>query len=255
MQELLTKLRLARIRNVHEEWVERASREAMPYRDFLRGLLEEELCAREENAVRRLIQQAKFPFEKGIDQFDFRFRPELKRQVFATYLDSSFVEQGRALVLIGAAGLGKTHLSVSIGLKMCALGYHVRFITAQALVNQVLAQPSYAARNKVLAPYLKCDLLCLDELGYLPSDPQIGPVLYEVIAGRYEKKAIVLTSNKSLTDWSGVLHDSSLAVALVDRLMHHGEVFYFQGDSYRLRGKKKLPPETKPEQEAGDDAN
>lgn len=251
MNELLTKLRLARVRVVHDEWIERASTESMPYREFLQGLLTEELCAREDNHIRRLIKQAKFPFEKGIDQFDFRHRPELKRQVFATYLDPGFVEQGRSLVLIGAAGLGKTHLAIAIGLKMATLGYHVRFTTAQALVNLVLSQSSYAARSKVLVPYLKCDLLCLDELGYLPSDPQIGPILYEVIAGRYEQKATVITSNKSLTEWNGVLHDSSLAAALLDRLMHHGEVYYLSGESYRLRGKKKASKEAAAEDSDG----
>ena len=98
MHELMTKLRLRRMRSVYEDWLERAVQDDLSYQDFLKGLLEEELCAREESSVRRLIQQAKFPFEKGIDLFDFRFRPELKRQLFATYLDRGFVEQAKSLL-------------------------------------------------------------------------------------------------------------------------------------------------------------
>jgi DNA replication protein DnaC len=94
-------------------------------------------------------------------------------------------------------------------------------------------------RARVLKPYHASDVLILDEFGYLPADPDIGPILYEVIATRYEKKATLITSNKSLTEWGRVLHDTALAAALVDRLLHHGEVYYLKGDSYRLRGKPR----------------
>ena len=91
------------------------------------------------------------------------------------------------------------------------------------------------------------DVLVLDEFGYLPADPEIGPILYEVIATRYEKKATIVTSNKSLTEWGRVLHDSAVAAALVDRLMHHGDVYYLKGESYRIRGKPRTEsPEPPP---------
>jgi len=146
----------------------------------------------------------------------------------------------RCLVLVGPAGLGKTHLSVAIGLKMLQRGYAVRFITVQALLNQVLARRDVDGRQRVLKPLLLADLLILDELGYLSHPVEVGPLLYEVIAGRYEHKATIITSNKSLSEWSRVLHDSALAAALIDRLMHHGEVFYLKGESYRLKDKRGL---------------
>jgi DNA replication protein DnaC len=203
-------------------------------------LLHEEILAREENQLRRRLKLAGFPFEKTIDQFDFSYRPELKKQVILRYVDDSFITAGESLVLVGPAGLGKTHLSVAIGLKMVQRGYVVRFITVQALLNQVLARRDLEARQRVLKPLLTCDLLILDELGYLSHPVDVGPLLYEVIAGRYEHKATIITSNKSLSDWSRVLHDSSLAAALIDRLMHHGEVFYLKGESYRLKDKRGL---------------
>src|SRR5213078_4601032 len=224
MHQMLTQLKLARIREIHQEWLDRAAAEQMPYPDFLRGLLQEELLAREDNQVRRRLKDAAFPFEKTLDEFDFRLRPELNRQVVLRYLDDRFITQGRSLVLIGPAGLGKTHLAISIGL---------------ALLTRVLRAGGLDGRAKVLRPYIQSDLLVLDEFGYLPADPEIGPILYEVIATRYEKKATIVTSNKSLTEWGRVLHDSALAAALVDRLMHHGDVYYLKGESYRIRGKPR----------------
>lgn len=247
MHEMLTQLKLARIREIHAEWLDRAAETHMAYTDFLRGLLQEELLAREENQLRRRLKDAAFPFEKTLEEFDFRLRPELNRQVILRYLDDRFLTQGRALVLIGPAGLGKTHLAVSIGLAMLKRSYTVRFTTVQALLTRVLRAGGLDGRAKVLRPYIESDLLVLDEFGYLPADPEIAPILYELIATRYEKKATIVTSNKSLTEWGRVLHDSAVAAALVDRLMHHGDVYYLKGESYRVRGKPRAEgPEAPP---------
>jgi DNA replication protein DnaC len=250
MQQLMTRLKLARVRDVYEAWLERAAQDSLSYRDFLEGLLHEEILAREENQTRRRLKGAGFPFEKTIEQFDFTYRPELKKQVIVRYLEDSFITAGESVVFIGPAGLGKTHLSVAIGLKMVERGYTVRFITVQALLNQVLARRDLEARQRILKPLLACDLLILDELGYLSHPVDVGPLLYELIAGRYEHKATILTSNKSLVEWSRVLHDSALAAALIDRLMHHGEVFYLKGESYRLKDKRHVAVSPEPLAEA-----
>jgi DNA replication protein DnaC len=242
----MTRLKLARVREVYESWLERAAQDGLSYRDFLAGLLHEEILAREENQLRRRLKLAGFPFEKTIEQFDFAYRPELKKQVILRYLEDSFITAGESLVLVGPAGLGKTHLSVAIGLKMLQRGYTVRCLTVQALLNHVLARRDIEGRQRVLKPLLLADPLILDELGYLSHPVEVGPLLYEVIAGRYEHKATIITSNKSLSEWSRVLHDSALAAALIDRLMHHGEVFYLKGESYRLKDKRGLDSPREP---------
>ena len=234
---LLRSLRLPRIRQVFRERLVQCGREETTLADFLGGLLEEEVTSREEAHTRNLLKRANFPFDKTLEQFDFRRHPELRRQVFQNYLDPGFIRQGQTLVLIGPAGLGKTHLGVAIGTYMVQRGFDVRFTRVQSLMNRVLDADGARERDRILRPYIKCDLLLLDEFGYLMPEAETGPVLYELIAERYERRATIITSNKSLTDWGKVLNDTALASALVDRLMHHGEVFYLKGESYRLKGR------------------
>jgi DNA replication protein DnaC len=237
MEELLKKLRLPRIRAIYPDYIERANREDMSYSDFLLALLEEEAASRDENRLKTLMRRAKFPYHKSLEQFDFRVHPELRRKMFQSYLEETFVLNGKSLVLIGAPGLGKTHLCISIGIRMVHRGFDVRFVTVQNLVNRVMEGETVRDRHRILKPYLNCDLLILDEMGYLPPDPEVGPILYELISSRYEKKAIIITSNKSLTEWGVILGDTALASALIDRLLHHGDVYYLKGESYRLKDK------------------
>jgi DNA replication protein DnaC len=241
LEQKLTALKLRRMREVVDGWLEQATATQLDHAEFLDQLLTEELLARQENAVRRRMTLAGFPYAATIEQFDFSLRPEHKRPVMLRYLDSSFVEKAGALLLIGASGLGKTHFAIAVGTRMVQLGYSVRFVTAQQIANAVLGASSRAERERVIPPLVKCQVLILDEFGYLPSEAVVGPVLYEIIAGRYEHGATVVTSNKSLTAWGELVGgDTALMMALLDRQLHHGEVFYLRGPSYRMRGKEGL---------------
>ena len=236
----LASLKLGRMRQVVASWIDHAATSGMSYAEFLEELLNEELLARQENQIRRRMSQATFPFAATIEQFDFLVRPELKRSVILRYFDSSFVTETKSLLLIGPSGTGKTHLAIAVGTKMAQLGYSVRFVTAQQIANLVLDAATPGAKAQLLQGWLSCQVLIIDEFGYLPLDPHIGPVLYEIIAGRYQKGATIITSNKSLPTWGEVIRDNTLMMALFDRLLHHGEVFYLRGASYRLRGKESL---------------
>jgi DNA replication protein DnaC len=241
----LTTLKLARVREVYASWIEQAAQTEMGYGEFLEQVVTEEVLARQENQLRRKMHTAGFPYAATIDQFDFTLRPELKRTVMLRFFDSSFIANSACLLLIGPSGLGKTHLAVAVGTKMVQLGYSVRFMMAQRLANAVLSAATRTEITRLIEPLVKCDLLILDEFGYLSMEPQVGPVLYELISGRYEKGATVITSNKSLTSWGELVGDSALMMAIIDRLLHHGEVFYLRGSSYRMRGKEPVTLQVK----------
>jgi len=181
---------------------------------FLRGLLEGDVANRMDAATHRRLLQAGFPFAASIEQFDFRFRPELKRQVVLRYLDPTFVEQAGTLTLIGPPGLGKTMLAICVATKQVQLGATARFITAQTLAAHIGRTATAIGRQRLLRPLLTCDVLVLDELGYLPATLDFGPVLYEIVAGRYERRPIIITSNKSLTEWSTITQEPNTAECL-----------------------------------------
>jgi len=240
LDQKLAALKLGRMRQVYTSWIEQAVQSELGYAEFLDQLLTEELLARQENQLHRKMKAAGFPYAATIEQFDFSLRPELKRAVLMRFFDSSFITNAGCLLLIGPSGLGKTHLAVALGTKMVQLGYTVRFVMAQHVTNAVLTATTRSEITRLIEPLVKCDLLVLDELGYLSMEPQVGPVLYEIISGRYQKGATVITSNKSLASWGELVGDTTLMMAIIDRLLHHGEVFYLRGPSYRMRGKEPV---------------
>ena len=241
VEQKLTQFKLGRLREVVAHAIAQAEQHQLGYGELLDELLAEELLGRHEHQIQRKLKQAGFPDAATLEQFDWQARPERKRAVMMRYFDSAFVEKAGALILIGPSGLGKTHLAIAIGTRMAQLGYSVRFLTAQQVANQVLTAPNRAAVAAMLHPLMRCQMLILDEFGYLPSDPLFGSVLYEVVSARYGKGATVITSNKSLTTWGEVGGgDTALMIAILDRLLHYGEVFYLRGASYRLRGREPV---------------
>jgi len=206
---------------------------------YLGELAAMEVEKRHENGVRARIRNAKVPVIKTLEAFDFTFQPNLPKMKVLELFDCKFIEQRRNLVFIGNTGVGKTHLLSALGVAACTRGYRVLFSTAAELLMSLIAAKSESRLRQRLVAIDRYDLILIDELGYIPFEREATDLLFQVISRRYERKSIGITSNLAFPDWIQVFPDAMAASAIVDRLIHHGAVFEMDGESYRLRSRKK----------------
>jgi len=235
----LKTLRLGSLAESLDGHLKRAAASNMSYQDFLAGLVQEALEARQRRGVSWRIKQAHFPYLKTLEQFDFQFQPSLNEHRVLALSNLQFMKEHSNAIFLGPPGVGKTHLAVAIGLGACEAGYKVLFTTLQELVNEMHASLADNSTTGKLRALTKPALLIIDEVGYLPLDQREANYLFQVVSRRYEQGSIILTSNKAFTDWGSVLgKDNTIASAVLDRLLHHSVVFNIQGESYRLREKR-----------------
>jgi DNA replication protein DnaC len=202
---------------------------------YLHELAALEVDKRHENGVRTRIAVAHFPVVKTMESFDFSLQPQLPKTKLLELLDGRFVAEKRNLILVGPTGVGKTHALTAIGLAACTAGYRVLFVTAAELCMTLIAAKREDRLKQRLASYERYHLVLIDELGYIPFEREATDLLYQVISRRYERASIGLTTNLAFMDWTQVFPDPMTASAVVDRLVHHGMVFEFSGESHRLR--------------------
>lgn len=234
----LKRLKLRKIREVLDERCREAEEKNWSYREFLTTLVEEEVQARDDTQYEKRLRMAKFPSEKTIEGFDFKFLQGLHREHMMELSTLSFIEQKETVMMIGPAGLGKTHLAIGLGMKAVEKGYHVLFKTVQQLVEELYAALADGTVAKKIRSYSNADLVILDELGYLPMDETASNHLFQVVSELYEQRSIIVTSNLSFREWPSCFSCEAIAVATLDRLLHHSHRLVFKGDSYRLKGGK-----------------
>jgi DNA replication protein DnaC len=235
MQSLKLKGMLAH----YQEVTEKASQNNLSYTEYLSLLFEEELKRKTEGTVKTKINKARFPFIKTLEEFDFSFQPSIREKEIIALGSLDFVEKKENIVFLGPPGVGKTNLSVALGIKACMAKYRVAFITAQKLLEELLLSAKDGSLLDKLLGYSRLNLLIIDELGYMPVSKEQANLLFRLVSMRYEKGSIILTSNYNFNEWGEIFSDQVVAAAIIDRLVHHARIFYINGTSYRLKGKLK----------------
>jgi DNA replication protein DnaC len=219
----------------------KAARDDLSFADFLESLLKQEQQSRQARSRKLLVTMAGFPVLKSIDDYDFSFAPGACKKSIQELSSLSFVERAENVVLLGPSGVGKTHLAISLGYLATQSGLKTRFTTAADLIIALSSAQRQDRldefiRRNVMAPRL----LIIDEIGYLPMGREQANLFFQVIAKRYEKGSIVLTSNLSFGQWDQAFAgDTTLTAALLDRLLHHSNVIQIKGESFRLKDKRK----------------
>jgi len=234
LEALLKRLHLAYVRRNWRDVVDRAEREQWSYRDFLAILVAEEVAHRAQTGIARRTRQARFPFLRTIEDFDFSHQSTLRRELMGSYLAPELVPTGRNLVLQGRPGRGKTHLAIAIAYKAILNGHDALFTTAAQLIEDLCVAADAGEFHERLKRYTAPGVLVVDEVGYLTLRDNAANVLYHVVNKRYlRRKPILFTTNKPLTEWGQVLHDPDLAEAILDRVLHNGRLIVLDGPSIR----------------------
>lgn len=239
LEHYLRTLRLKGIIPRYKELAEQAATQKLHYDEYLTLLLEEEVRRKQEASVKTKVTTARFPYIKTLEQFDFSFQPSLNDKEIIRFGSLAFIEAKGNAIFLGPPGVGKTHLSVGLGIKACMAGYRVLFLTAQRLMEELtIAKRDGSLMEKLLA-YGRLHLLIVDELGYMPVSREQANLLFQLISLRYEKGSIIMTSNYNFDEWGKIFEDTVAASAIIDRIVHHANIFYINGSSYRLKDKLK----------------
>jgi DNA replication protein DnaC len=234
----LATLKLSRIAEIYREVLDEAARKNSSMLEVLSTLIAEEAIARSERALQRRIRQARLPKRKTLEEYDFTFPKRIPKQKILRLFDCQFIEQHLCGVLIGPTGIGKSHILTALGYAACEKGISVRWTRVVDMINVLTTAQINGTLEKALKAYVNPSLLLLDELGYLPIDKRGADLMFQVVAARYESGSIVLTTNRAFRDWGKIFDvDNTLATAMIDRLMHHGEAIVIRGDSYRMKDK------------------
>ncbi len=240
----LIELNLTQIAATYREVLDEAARRNSSMLEVLSSLVAAEVTARRQRALQRRILQARLPKLKTLPEYKFEFPKRIPKQKIMRLFDCEFIEQHQCAILIGPTGTGKTHLMTALGYAACERGITVRFTRVIDMINRLTTAQINGTLELTLKSYLKPSLLLLDELGYLPIDKRGADLLFQVVAARYESGSIVITTNRPFRDWGRIFDvDNTLATAMIDRLMHHGEAIVIQGNSFRTNGDN--PDDTK----------
>jgi DNA replication protein DnaC len=231
----LKQLRLSGLLQALDVRLQEAASHALSHAEFLELILQDELAVRSDRQLQRRIKAASFRDLKTLDDFDWAFNPSIKKKQIYDLATGRFIREARDVLLLGPPGLGKSHLVQAIGGHALKAGFVVLYRSIFDVVRDFLHDEALGGEDKVLARYLKPDLLIIDDMGMKQLPKRSGEYLFEIIMRRYETRSTMMTSNRPLEDWGKLIGDVPSATAILDRFLHHAEIVRISGKSYRLR--------------------
>jgi DNA replication protein DnaC len=230
----LRQLRLSGLLQSLDVRLQEAQSHALNHREFLELILQDELAVRADRQVQRRLKAAGFRELKNLDDFEWAFNPSVKKKQIFDLASGRYLREVRDVLFLGPPGVGKSHLAQALGYQAVKLGHAVLYRSVFDVVRDFLHDEAFAGHDKILAKYLKADLLIIDDMGMKQLPKRSGEYLFEIIMRRYETRSTMMTSNRPLEDWGKLVGDVPSATAILDRFLHH-ELIQITGKSYRLR--------------------
>jgi DNA replication protein DnaC len=225
--------------SILDNYLEIAARDDKSTVEILDYLVAQEVQSKEARSLDLRMRLAGFPFQKKLEDFDFKFQPSIDKASIKELATLKFIHNAENVVFLGPPGVGKTHLAIALGIEATKAGFRVNFTNASILVERL----SKAEKEKKLEDKIrglsKFQLLIIDEIGYLPFDELRAHCFFQLISRRYEKASIIFTSNKSYGEWGDIFRDHVIAAAILDRVLHHCTTVNIKGDSYRIKDRKR----------------
>ena len=231
----LEKLKLDKMSSCLSTYLDEINRDNISFLSALLELTNKEIEFKEQRASEFNIRVAGFPFIRTLSDFDFAFQPSINKSEILDLSTLRFLEEKKNILLVGSSGVGKTHIATAIGIEAAKKRVSTYFISCHDLITKLTIAHQENRLKDALKTFNKYKLLIIDEIGYLPVDKNGANLLFQLITKRYENSSTIITTNQSFSKWGDVFSDNMIANAILDRLLHHSNVFNITGDSYRIK--------------------